>query len=262
MIETGKDVEVAELGVLRRLRALARLGKTGALLAPERTGRAMAVFPRGDRRRRPLARLSREDVRSLLAEGAIAPAGFADTYRLSPAGVARVARDSAQREPLNNPWREQHGKLVERFIMADDGVMRTACGVPMEGPFGALTHVAGKGFFARREIEAARRLGEDWERAQHGLVSGSDWTAPPRGSTSRGSGGAQEHAIGEAIDARRRVEKALGGLPMSLASAVRAACLEGRGFADLERARRWPSLSGKRVLKLGLELLADHYGIG
>jgi hypothetical protein len=258
MIETGKVVEVAELGILRRQRALARLGKPGALLAPERTGRAMAVFPRGDRRRRPLARLSREDVRSLLAEGAITPAGFADTYRLSPAGAARVTREAALREP----WREQHGKLVERFIMADDGVMRTACGVPLDGPFGRLTHVAGKGFFARREIEAARRLGEDWERAQHGLVSGSDWTAPPRGSTSRGSGGAQEHAIGEAIDARRRVEKALGGLPMSLASAVRGACIEGRGFTDLERARRWPSLAGKRVLKLGLELLADHYGIG
>lgn len=258
MIETGKIVEVAELSILRRQRALARLGKSGALLAPERNGRAMGVFPKGDRRRKPTARLSREEVRTLLFEGAIAPAGFADTYRLSPAGAARVARDAAKREP----WRDQHGKLVERFIMADDGVMRTVCGVPLDGPFGRLTHVAGKSFFSRREIEAARRLYEDFESAQHGLIGGSDWSAPPRGSTARGSGGAQEHALISAIDARRRVEKALGGLPMSLAGAVRAACLEGSGFADLERARRWPTLSGKRVLKLGLDLLADHYGIG
>lgn len=258
MIEVGKLVESAELGILRRQRALARLSRTGALLAPDRGGRFMGVFPKGDRRRRAVARLSREDVRALLFEGAIAPAGFADTYRLSPAGMARVTRDAAAREP----WREQHGALVARFVMADDGVMRTACGVPLNGPFRQLTHVAGKGFFARREIEAARRLYDDWERAQHGLVAGSDWTAPPRGSTARSSGGAQEQAMASAIDARRRVEKALGGLPMSLASAVRAACLEGAGLADLERVRRWPSLSGKRVLKLGLELLADHYGVG
>lgn len=262
MIETGKDVEVAELSILRRRRALARLARAGALLAPDRNGRFMGVFPKGDRRRKPLARLSREEVRTLLFEGAIAPAAFADTYRLSPAGEARVARDAAARDPLNDPWRAQHGQLVERFIMADDGVMRTARGVPLNGPFGKITHVAGKGFFSPREIEAARRLYDDWERAQHGLVAGSDWSAPPRGSTARSSGGAQEHAMVSAIDARRRVEKALGSLPMSLASAVRAACLEGSGLADLERARRWPSLSGKRVLKLGLELLADHYVVG
>ncbi|MBL8560051.1 MAG: hypothetical protein JNM47_15105 [Hyphomonadaceae bacterium] len=261
MIESGHDgkiVERAELALLRRQRALARLGLKGALLAPERTGRMLGVFPKGDRRRRPLARLSREDVRALLADGALAPAGFADTYRLTPAGAVRTLREKAEREP----WRVQHGDLEERLVMADDGVMRAVWGEPRDGAFARITKVVEKGFFERREIAAAQRLQEDWERGQFGLSAGSDWTAPPFGSAARGAGGAQERALASAIDARRRVERALGGLPVSLASAVRAACLEGSGLADLERARRWPTLSGKRVLKLGLALLADHYGIG
>ncbi|KAF0170067.1 MAG: Uncharacterized protein FD160_3911, partial [Caulobacteraceae bacterium] len=72
-------------------------------------------------------------------------------------------------------------------------------------------------------------------------------------------GGAQETAANGAIDARRRVDAALGALPLSLSGAVRAACLEGCSFADIELTRRWPARSGKLVLKLALELLANHY---
>ena len=250
--------EAAELSILRRRKALARLALDGALLAPARDGRSHGVFAKGDRRRRPLAKLSNEEVHMLLAEGAIARAAFAGTYRLSGPGHAFRARDAAD----FMPWRAQHGALVERQVMNDAGVFRPVRGADPGGPFARLQRVAEGDFFAAREVAAARTLWEDWTKSQRGLIAGSNWAAPPRGAASRGPGGAQETAAIGAIDARRRVDAALGALPLSLSGAVSAAVLEGCGFTDLERKRRWPVRSGKLVLKLALELLANHYEAG
>jgi hypothetical protein len=250
--------ENAELTLLRRRRALARLAQDGALLAPDRAGRWLCVYPKGDRRRRPLAKLAQSDVVALLAEGALAPAGFAGTWRLSPAGRAAHARAAAPEDP----WRMQHSSTMLRLLLDPETTIRPARPAEIAGPFGALVRLVPADFFAAREIAAARRLWDDWAIGQRGLVAGSNWRAPPRGSTRRGPGGAQERAAAAGIDARRRVETALGVLPLSLAGAVQAACFEGAGFEALERQRRWPARSGKLVLKLALELLADHYGLG
>lgn len=253
---TMHTAETAELSLLRRRRALERLAAPDALLAPDRTGRWHCVYPKGDRRRRPLAKLTPADVRVLVGDGAIAPAGFAGVYRLSPEGKKARLRTTFE----DSPFRQQHAAFVARVVMSRRGPRR-ARGAEIAGPFGALVARAPHAF-EPREIAAARRLWEDHALSQHGLFAGSDWQAPPRGSTRRGSGGAQERAAAAAIDARRRVTDALGALPLSLSSAVRAACLDGAGFEALEQERRWPPRSGKLVLKLALELLADHYAIG
>lgn len=250
------EAETAELSLLRRRRALERRAAPDALLAPDRTGRWHCVYPKGDRRRRPLAKLSPADVRVLVGDGAIAPAGFAGAYRLSPEGKRARLRTTFEEAP----FRQQHTAFVERVAMGKRGPRR-ARGAEIAGPFGVLV-ARTPHFFEAREIAAARRLWEDHALSQHGLIAGSDWQAPPRGSTRRGSGGSQERAVAAAIDARRRLADALGALPLSLSSAVRAACLDGEGFETLEQQRRWPVRSGKLVLKLGLELLADHYRFG
>jgi hypothetical protein len=244
----------------RRQRALERLGEEGAVLAPHRDGRGHGVYRRGDRRRRATARLNPADVRALVVEGAIVPSGIAQCFLLSGAGRAALARLKAKEAP----WRAQHGPLVERPVMTPDGVLRFVVGADPAGPVARLARVsdsAGVGFFAGREIAAARQLWEDFAQGQQGLARGSDWTAPPRGKVPRGPGGTQEHAAVAAIDARRRVTDALAVLPLRLADALRAFLLEEQALDTLERARRWPARSAKLVLKLGLELLADHYGL-
>lgn len=248
--------EAAELAIVRRRKAIARLAAADALLAPARTGLWHGVFPKGDRRRRPLAKITHEDLHLLLAEGALQPAGFAGCYRLSGPGHAFRARDAADAEP----WRAQHGEIVERMVMNDAGDFHPMRGADIAGPFGRLLRATAPGFFTPRDVAAARTLWEDWEKSQRGLVGGSNWSAPPRGSASRGPGGAQETAANGAIDARRRVDAALGALPLSLSNAVRAACIDGLGFDAIERMCRWPARSGKLVLKLALDLLANHYG--
>jgi hypothetical protein len=77
-------------------RALARLATANAVLAPEREGAGFGVYAHGDRRRRPLVRLSAADVRSLEAEGAISAVGE-DTFTLNDAGRARVQRSARRR---------------------------------------------------------------------------------------------------------------------------------------------------------------------
>ena len=76
-------------------RALARLAAPSAELAPERDGASFGVFPHGDRRRRPIVRLSAAEVRALEAEGAIAALTDGGVFVLSEAGRARVRRDAA-----------------------------------------------------------------------------------------------------------------------------------------------------------------------
>ena len=244
----------------RRAKALARLGRDGAVLAPLREGIGHGVYPRGDRRRQPTATLAPADVAALAAEGALAPSGFAGCYLISGAGRMRIRRDGADIAP----FAQQHAPLIARAVMDPDGALRMARGVDPSGPVARLARIsdaAGMAFFKGREIAAARELWALWARGQQGLMRGSDWAAPPLGSVARGPGGAQESATLGAIDARRKVSGALAALPRSMGAAVTAFCLEETGIEALERARRWPPRSGKLVLKLALEMLADHFGL-
>lgn len=242
----------------RRRKALAKLAHAGAVLAPDRDGHGHAVYPHGDRRRRPTARLKAEDVHVLAADGALAPSGISGCWLLSGAGRDRLRRDAAE----DAPFAEQHSRRITRTVMEGDGKAREVRAV--EGPVLRLSRIAdsaGVAFFQGREIAAARELWTDHERGQRGLFRGSDWSAPPLGSVARGAGGGQEHATVEAMAARQRVDQALGHLPAALAATLKAFLLEETGLEALEHQRRWPSRSAKLVLKIALDMLADHYGL-
>lgn len=100
-------------------RALARLAAPGAMLAHERSGAGFGVFPHGDRRRRPVARLSAAQTRELEADGAIERAG--DGFVLSAAGRARVAREVT--DPAS-AFLAQHAPLEARPMVDAEGDVR------------------------------------------------------------------------------------------------------------------------------------------
>lgn len=235
---------------VREERALKAL--EGAVLAP--SGAGYGVFPNGDRRRRPLVRLSNEEARALEASGSIAQDAVRAVFVLTQAGKARVRR----REAADAPFLAQHAPIGPARV-AQDGAVRTLARVG-DDPLARLERLAdarGGAWFSRSEIAAARRLRADWETGQLGLVRGSDWSAPPRGSTPRGPGGAQDMALGEAVDARRRVEAALASLAAPMRRAVERVCFLETGFAILEREEGWPEASAKVVLKCALAQLAQ-----
>lgn len=237
----------------RRLtRALERLAGPEAVLCAERDGASFAVFPNGDRRRRPQARLSAAEVRKLDASGALARAP--DGYTLSEAGRAQAKRAGSP----DDPYLHQHGKITTRAVTAHDGAIQQARGFETEGlarRLGLLKDASGCAWFSAEEIVAAQMLRADWERSQAGLVRGSDWRGGPMSSAGR-SANAQEAAMAARCDAERRFNAALDALAAPLRRVVERLCLSDHGFEALERAEHWPARSAKLALKLALAQLA------
>lgn len=235
-------------------RAVARLATPGARLARDASGAAFGVYLGGDRRRRPVARLSAAQVRELEADGAIT--AEADTFVLTEAGRARASREAA---PEAVQFTAQHRPLTARAMVDAEGDISLVSGFEANAVIRRLARLcdaSGRPWLSGAELAAAARLRDDWERAQVGLVRGSDWTAPPVASGARGAASAQEARLATRCDARRRVAAALDTLAPSLRRVVERVCLHEEGLEALERSEGWPSRSGKLALKLGLAQLA------
>lgn len=236
-------------------RALARLASPGSVLARDRDGVRYGVFPNGDRRRRPVARLAAPEVRALASAGALD--GSDDTgFVLSAAGRTRVRRESAAE---SEAYLAQHAPLETRAFISASGAIGDVRAVVSNAAIRRLAQLRdanGAPWLSAAEVSAAERLHADWERGQAGLTRGSDWSAPPMGSTPRGPGNAQEAALAARCDAGRRVADALARLAPPLRRIVESACLHEQGLEAIERAHGWPARSGKLALKLGLAQLA------
>lgn len=236
-------------------RVLARLAEPGALLAPLAHGSGFGIFPRGDRRRRPLLRVSEQSVRQLQADGAITRSGE-HAFTLTPAGEAHAAR---ARAAPDEAYLAQHAEILDRPVMDADGDERIVRGYAPEGALHRLTKLRdsnGAPWLSRDEIEAARRLRADYELGQVALVRGSDWLAPPKSGASRGPGGGREGALAMGLDARTRTHAALEALAPPLRRAVTALCLEDQSLQAFERRE---NCSAKTALKLALAQLAAHW---
>lgn len=229
----------------------------GGILAPTSSGKVFAVYPSGDRRRRPVARLGMAEVRGLEADGAIAAAANGAGFIITAAGRARLRRTVAREDEAHLA---QHADVVERVVSDASGGLRRARGVAQSSilnRLAALRSADGTPWLSGLELAAAQRLRADWESAQAGLVRGSDWSAAPRSGAARGPGNAQEAALAKRCDARRRMGAALDSLTPTLRRVVECVCLREDGLEALERAEGWPARSGKLALKLALAQLAS-----
>lgn len=238
------------------MRALERLSRPTAVLAPERGGASYGIFAQGDRRCRPVARLTPAEVDELDSSGAIASISADGVRVITEAGRARVRREAA------DPGEEfvaQHGPVVSRASIDAQGAVRPARGLEPNAlirRLSALRGARGGEWLSGAELAAAAQLRSHWERAQSGLVRGSDWTAPPKALSGRGRSNGQEAALAARCDARRRVAEALDRLAFPLRRVVERVCLHEDGLEALERVEHWPARSGKLALKLGLAQLA------
>ena len=236
-------------------RALERLAAPRCVLAPDRTG-GFGVFPNGNRRRRPVVRVAAADMRELFSSGAIEATGQ-NTYVLSAAGRARVAREQSAPDEA---YAAQHQPIIDRPVMGGDGDVRIARGYDTDRLLRRLSLLrdgAGRPWLDGAELTAAARLKADWERGEIGMVRGSDWSAPPKGSTARAGG--MDGVLAAHCDARRRVNDALAKLAAPLRGVVERVVLREEGLDAMERAEAWPTRSGKIALKLALAQLAAGY---
>jgi hypothetical protein len=236
------------------------MARSGAALLPDCAGKVFGLYPGGDRRRRPVARLTAARVRAYEAEGVLQRQGSG--VILTEAGVAFVRRQNA---PEEEAFLAQHHAIAPRAVIDPLGRLHAARGVETDNVLKRLARLEsgerGEKWLSSVELDAAARLRADWELGQIGLVRGSDWSAPPLSGAPRATVSSAELRTGALVDARRRLAQALATLAPDLRRVVERVCLFEEGLESVERAEHWPARSAKLALKLGLAQVALAYEV-
>jgi hypothetical protein len=107
-----------------------------------------------------------------------------------------------------------------------------------------------------RQFEAGERLRADYERAALAPSVTMRWEARVDG----GGGDALDPASAQ-IAAKRRFDAALDGAGRGLSDVLWRVICAGEGLPVAERGLGWPQRSGRVVLTIALDRLADHYGL-
>ena len=113
---------------------------------------------------------------------------------------------------------------------------------------------------SRRQYDAGERLRADYERGQLGARTTMSWEGAP---VARRGGGRNPlpDLAGSQIDARARFDAAVGHAGAGLADILWRVVCGGEGMREAETALGWPARSGKLVLTLALDRVADYYRV-
>lgn len=181
--------------------------------------------------------------------------------------VSRGGREGFAEAPsaFQAPFQEQHRLFAERVVMADDGSGEQRLRFNLaESPLSVLGRKRDKdgvAYLTAHLIEAGERLREDFELAQMAPRTTQNWDRFLTVGSDRGAGAGRGPGEGSP-DARVRVAKAMEALGPGLSDIVFRICCFLEGLETAEKRLGWSARSGKVVLKIALERLATHYGIG
>lgn len=156
------------------------------------------------------------------------------------------------------------GTLVRIVVRAPDGSRAEADLDLAESPLLWLRSRrdrTGEPLIDDRQFMAGERFRRDYTTA--GLVARTtmNWETIGGPAERRAGGNRGANVSDRAIDARRRVARAMEAVGPDLANILVAVCCEFRGLGEFERDHAWPSRSAKVVLRLALNALARHYGL-
>lgn len=135
---------------------------------------------------------------------------------------------------------------------------------PAESPLAVLArHKSrdGSAFLASAEIEAGDRFRSDCEKANIRPGLGTNWQFQAASGHRGGGAGGLADLTAAALDARRRIDRALDAVGPDLSGLLLDICCFLKGMEQIELERQWPRRSAKLVVKTGLGLLARHYGL-
>ncbi|UIJ45838.1 DUF6456 domain-containing protein [Sphingomonas cannabina] len=124
-----------------------------------------------------------------------------------------------------------------------------------------LSWLRSRGHVDVRQYEAGERLRADYETAELGPRVTMRWDAAPAGRGRRSAPDALDPTLA-GIAAKRRFDAAMQAVGAGLGDVLWRVVCAGEGLTMAEKALGWPSRSGKLVLGLALDRLADHYGLG
>ena len=232
------------------------VGKRGRICALD-GGEGFGVFAEGETS--PQMRMSRQFVDGMIASDLLvrtpAPqAGGEAGFEASEAAAALYRRLKSGDDEM----RAQHWSCAEGRA-GGPGRPKFAGDSPLDwlrrrkGP-------DGRALITQEEYDAGERLREDFTRAQLTPRVTGDLSAPMTRSGRRGPPEALNLSEA-ALAAKQRYQKALDAVGPQLAGVLVYVCCHLGGLEEAERAFGWPQRSGKVVLQLALERLAEHYGM-
>lgn len=124
-----------------------------------------------------------------------------------------------------------------------------------ESPLGWL-HA--RGHLSDRQFDAGEKLRADWERAQLAPRITMRWDATPVTKGKRFAPALLNETEAQ-LAAKQRFAGALDHLGSDLSDIAWRIICGGEGMPVAERSLGWPARSGKLVLKIALDRLADFY---
>ncbi|UKK85435.1 DUF6456 domain-containing protein [Sphingopyxis sp. BSN-002] len=122
-----------------------------------------------------------------------------------------------------------------------------------------IAWLASRGMLTEAQLRAGERLRADYERAGLSARVTMRWDAAPP-ARSRGGARASDASLAR-MDAHRRFHAAVDHTGPGLADICWRVVCAGEAIGAAEKAMRWPARSGKLVLGLALDRLAQFYGI-
>lgn len=117
-----------------------------------------------------------------------------------------------------------------------------------------LTWLHARGHLSDRRFGAGEKLRADWERAQLAPSITSRWNAVGIRGGERGLSPNERQ-----IAAKERFDGAIAAAGQGLSDILWRVVCAGEGLPEAERMLAWPARSGKLVLGLALDRVADFY---
>lgn len=135
------------------------------------------------------------------------------------------------------------------------GSARTVTVNLSESPLGWLR---ARGLVTLRQFDAGEKLRDDYERAALGPAITMRWDASGVRAT-RGCGADAPDPAAAQIAARQRFDGAIAAAGAGLADILWRTICACESVPDAERALGWPARSGRLVLGMALDRVADYY---
>lgn len=176
---------------------------------------------------------------------------------LTALGQALAKERTERTESHAAPSRE----IAVRTIDTEDGPVPVLTNLA-ESPLGQLMRRKtrdGVPFLTGAEFAAGERLRADYTRGQIMPRMGANWEAAVASGRRSGGAGGMADLTDAALEARRRVDRAIEAVGPELSGVLIDVCCFLKGLELVEAERGWPARSAKIVLKSALGVLSRHY---
>jgi len=184
-----------------------------------------------------------------------------EVFTLASQGVVACAKGTCTPAAQAKPWLKRrlsqlndHAAEPRQITPEPDGGRR---GLERD-LLSRLAHPSGESFLAPHHLEAGRRVARWGERAQ--LRQRVTMSYDPAQVGGRRHGGGSDIAD-IAAEARKSLARIYAELPRDCAETVIDVCVFEKGLQTIETEHRWPRRSAKLVLRIGLDQLADKFGL-